>query len=155
MPLICLRSVYQRPSSTARTKSRNTSSPSPRTMASIWGASDRTCLNMKVGCGFFGDLKDAFGTVDGGGDGGATHNIWLQLGDAGAQLILFDIIGHRVDEGDVVIARSLERTGEIGHPCGGPVAGDFGTAGMIVRMDQEQFHGASYSRQACHAMCQL
>ncbi len=48
MPRTLWRSRAQRPSSTARTKFRNTASPSPRTTASIHGASASTCGYMKV-----------------------------------------------------------------------------------------------------------
>lgn len=48
MPRTLPRSAAQAPSSTARTKFRKTCSPSPRTTASIHGASFSTCGYMKV-----------------------------------------------------------------------------------------------------------
>ena len=48
MPRTLPRSRPKLPSSTARTRFRNTCSPSPRTTASIQGASFSTCGYMKV-----------------------------------------------------------------------------------------------------------
>ena len=48
IPLISPRAAGHRPSSTARTSSRKISSPSPRTIASIHGASFSTCWYMNV-----------------------------------------------------------------------------------------------------------
>lgn len=50
IPRMDSRSWKKRPDATERTRFATISSPSPRTMTSIQGASDRTCSYMKVAC---------------------------------------------------------------------------------------------------------
>ena len=54
--------------------------------------------------------------------------------------LLGEVVGHGIDEAEVGVARLLQRAGEIGHPGGRPVAGDFGAAGVIVRVKKKHAH---------------
>ena len=90
---------------------------------------------------FLGDLQQALGLVDGGRDGGAADHVRLFLQEDLAHGLFREIIRHGIDEAEVRIARLLEGARQIGDPGGGPVARDFGTAGMIVRVEQQYAHG--------------
>ena len=94
----------------------------------------------RLGCGLAGDFKHAFGLVDRGRDRGAADDIGGKRGNARAQLVLPDVVRHRVDEMDIVVACGPQRPGEIGHPGGRPVSRDLGTAGMVIGVDQNQSH---------------
>ena len=149
--MILLRPAGHWPASIARISSRKISSPSPRTITSIQGASESTCLYMKVAWippstrtalrdDFGGDLEDLLGLVDRWRDGGGADDIGLEFDQPGPELVVGQIIGHRVDERDVGKARVLQMAGEIGDPGRRPVAGYLGATGMIVRMNEYDAH---------------
>ena len=60
-----------------------------------------------------GDLEGLFSLVDGWGDGRGADDVRLQRLEAGAQRIGIEVMGHRVDEMDVGVARFFERAGLI------------------------------------------
>jgi hypothetical protein len=54
------------------------------------------------------------------------------------------LVGHRVDEVDVVEARLAQRAGQVGDPGGRPVAGDLGATGLIVGVNEYNTHNQQY-----------
>ncbi len=89
------------------------------------------------------DREDLLCLVDRRRDRGDADDVGREVDHPGAQFLVAHMVGHRVEEGDPVIARRLERAREIGDPGGRPVAGDLGAAGMVVRMDQQDMHGGT------------
>ena len=87
-----------------------------------------------------GGLEDALRRIDRRCDGRNADDVRLQLGDATIQLLAFEVIRHGVQEMDILKTGLLERTGEIGNPGRRPVAGNLGTAGVIVGMNEQDTH---------------
>jgi len=81
------------------------------------------------------DLEHALGLGDRGGDRGRGDGV----GGVGAnplpKRVLVEMIGRRIEEGDLGIARCLRVAREICDPRGLPVAGDLRTTGMVVRIN--------------------
>ncbi len=95
---------------------------------------------------FLGNPQQAFGLVDRRGDRGAADDVRLDLRDLRPDRVVVEVMGHRIDEGDVVIAAGLEVAGEVRDPGGRPVARDLGAAGVVVRMQEQDAHGGSPQR---------
>jgi hypothetical protein len=57
-----------------------------------------------------------------------------------ADLILGKIVGHRIDEAEIVEPGPSKRAGDVSGPCRRPIARDFGAAGMIVGMQEQNSH---------------
>ena len=70
----------------------------------------------------------------------AADHVGLLLGKDAADGILGKVVGHGIDEPQVGVARLLQGAGEIGHPGGRPVAGDFGAARVVVRVKKKHAH---------------
>lgn len=83
------------------------------------------------------DLQQAFRLVDRGRDGRAADDIRLLAPQDGADLLFRKVIGYRIDEAEVGIARPLQGPREIGNPGWRPVAGNFSTAGVVIRVEQK------------------
>ncbi len=87
-----------------------------------------------------GDLEHALGLVDRRRDRGHPHHVGLQRDHPLGEFLVGQIVGHRVDERHLIVARRLQRAGEIRDPGRRPVAGDLGAAGMVVRVNEEDVH---------------
>ena len=91
--------------------------------------------------GALGDLENVLRLVDGGRDGGDADDIGVCVAEFLFQNLVAQVIGHRIDEGNLVEAGRLQPACEIGRPGGWPVAGDFRTTGVIVRVNEYDMHG--------------
>lgn len=96
--------------------------------------SDRVRIN------FRGDLLEQRRLVNRGRNGGAADDVRLILEQDLAHGVFIEIVRYSVDEAEIGIACLFEGTCQIRKPGGGPVARDFGAAGMILRLEQKESH---------------
>jgi hypothetical protein len=95
----------------------------------------------RLGAFLAGEREDALGLGDRRGDRGRADQIGGVGADPFAESVLVEMIGHRIDEGDLGIAGCLQVAREVRGPGRGPVAGDLRATGMVVRIDEQDPHG--------------
>jgi hypothetical protein len=94
----------------------------------------------RIGRDLLGHLQDILGLVDGRRDRRAADDIGIEFLDHLLEALVIDIVRHRIDEVHVVEAVVLQSPGQVRYPSRRPVAGDLGTSGVVVRMDEENAH---------------
>ena len=87
-----------------------------------------------------GNFQHLFRHIDRGCDRGGAHHIGLQIGQLLVQAVIADVVCHRIDEMHIVKARAFQRACQIGHPGRGPVAGNFRTARVVIRVYKDDSH---------------
>jgi hypothetical protein len=97
-----------------------------------------------VGTLLLGDLQHPLGLVDRRRDAGRPDHIGLQIANPAREFVIFDVIGHRVDEDDVIVPRLSDGAGKISGPGRRPVAGDLGSAGVVIGVDEQEAHGFTH-----------
>jgi hypothetical protein len=93
-----------------------------------------------IGYHLLGDLKHPLRLVDRRRNGGRANHIGLEFLEPGRQILVGEIICHRIDEVNVGEACVLEVARQIGDPGRRPVAGDLSAARVIVRMNEYNAH---------------
>jgi hypothetical protein len=89
------------------------------------------------------DLEHTLGGIDRGRDRGDADHVRLQVDHPRLQVLVAQMVGHRVDEGHLCIARRLQRSRQIGDPGRGPVPRDLGAARMVVWVNEQDMHGVA------------
>ena len=85
-------------------------------------------------------LQHILGPVDRGRDRGDTDHIGVQRRHPAAQILIRDIVGHRVDEMDVVKAGAPQAARQIGNPGWRPCACDLGPARAVIGVNKQYPH---------------
>jgi hypothetical protein len=90
-----------------------------------------------IGGRLLGDLQGALGLVNHGGDGGGHHHVRGVLADDLPEPVVRDVLAHGIHEANVLDPGVLQGAADVGHPARRPVAGDLGTARVVVGLDHQ------------------
>ena len=92
---------------------------------------------------FARNLQHTFGRIDGRRDCRCANQVGLQFVETGPQLLIRHVVGHCIQEVDVVETGVFQHAGQVGNPRRRPVSGDFGAAGMVIRVHKDNAHASS------------